>query len=429
MSPTSELQNSLEYLRSDPDIPPVRSREMPTSLSRDVQRHIVKVIQNHPNALDRRAIQKLGHSHRMPHELRDFYAALLDVGIEDDDTIRRLVLWFLEAKVLRIPESVITSDLRPLIASDRMILHLAFAREIYRGQVEDYELAYALENHLCHYGNGRWHLTGLGRTFLRLPTLQATRFLLTLEVFLHAGEWDEWHMSRVFLRSFLQEQEMAHPVHHTQQDGGPRFPDVWNEYLERLQELGLAGRSPDEPDVVKMTGLGKLTVESVLAQDSAFDSLVPLYVREEVIGAEAPDFASEENAERIRRLLEKSPLVGELKKPILNELDRLRQTDAVYLSIFKALAPCIEGLLRNLSSIEHLTVSGSGLSAYIQAIEQAPQPILKPGTLQMVDAVFRPYRNIVEHGHVIAPEPARMLCEISLSVIEQIHQDYTDFKK
>jgi len=46
----------------------------------------------------------------------------------------------------------------------------------------------------------------------------------------------------------------------------------------------------------------------------------------------------------------------------------------------------------------------------------------------MVDTVFRPYRNIVEHGHVLAPEPARMLCEISLSVIEQIHKDYAENK-
>jgi hypothetical protein len=414
VSLTSELQQSLEYLRSKPNRPPVRSREVPAPFVRDIRRHVLQVIQSHPNNIDRSAIRRFEHPYRVPHEIQEFYTALLDVGVEEEDSLRRFLLWFLDNQVLRIPET------EPLSDSEQIILEIASASRRYGSQWEDYGLVYALENHLCHYGNGMWHLTGLGRTFLRLSSLQATRFLLSLELFLYAGEWDEWHMSRTFLSSFLQEQEMARGVH--------QFPFVWAEYLERLEEFGLAGVPPDDPDVVRLTSLGELTIESVLAQDSAFDSLVPLYVREEMTGAEAPDFASEEDFDRIGRLLEKSPLVGELKKPILDEVERLRQANAPYLSIFKALAPCIEGILRNLSRIEHIVVRGIGLGAYIEAFEKAQQPILKPGTLQMIDTVFRPYRNIVEHGHVIAPEPARMLCEISLSVIEQIHKDYLDFK-
>lgn len=422
MSLTSELQQSLEYLKSKPNRPPVRSREVPAPFVRDIRRHILQVIQSHPNNIDRSAIRRFEPPYSVPHEIQEFYTALLDVGVEEEDSLRRFLLWFLDNQVLHIPET------EPLSDSEQIILELASASRRYGSQWEDYGLVYALENHLCHYGNGMWHLTGLGRTFLRLSALQATRFLMSLEVFLYAGEWDEWHMSRAFLSSFLQEQEMARGVRHIRGGKDTEFPLVWSEYLERLQEFGLAGVSPNDPDVVRLTSLGELTIESVLAQDSVFDSLVPLYIREEMTGAEAPDFASEEDVERIRRLLEKSLLVGELKKPILDEIERLRRANAEYLSIFKALAPCIEGILRNLSRMESVPVQDSNLGAYIKGFEKAPQSILKPGTLQMIDSVFRPYRNIVEHGHVIAPEPARMLCEISLSIIEQIHKDYLDFK-
>jgi len=428
MSLTSEIQESLEYLMSNPDRPPLRSREIPTSLSREAKRYLVRLARDHPDTLDSRAIQGLNRPYAVSRELQDFYVALLDIGVEDGGTQRKLVLWFLGTNVLTVPESVILQDLGPLTDSDRIIVDMALSREG-GWPVEDYELFYAVESHLCYRGDDRWHLTGLGRALLRLPVLQATRFLLALEMFLNAGEGDEWHMSQSFLQHLLQEQRMALGIRCPQRGEGSGPLSLWGEYLDRIVEFGLAGRSREKDDTVELTNLGRLMIESVLNQDSAFDSLVPIYIREEMIGTEASSFASEEDVERICRLLQKSQLVGELRGPIFQEVKRLRQAGAPFLSVFKALAPCIEGILRNLSKAENLTVKGHGLGAYIDAIEKAQPPVLKPGTLQMIDAVFRPYRNVVEHGYIIAPEPARMLCEISLSVVEQIHTDYLDFRE
>ena len=144
MGLVSELQESLEYLRSKPDRPPVRSREVPASLARDIRRHVVQVIRSYPNSVGRRAVQRFEHPYRLPYEVHDCYAALLDVGIEDDETLRRLLLWFLDAEVLGL------SDIDALTDSDQMILDLALASQRHSGGLQDYERVYALENHLRH---------------------------------------------------------------------------------------------------------------------------------------------------------------------------------------------------------------------------------------------------------------------------------------
>jgi hypothetical protein len=234
-------------------------------------------------------------------------------------------------------------------------------------------------------------------------------------------------MSESFLQHLLQEGRMTLKLHYGYEPS--TLPPIWSEYIDRLLEFGLAEMSRDRlSTVATLTNLGKLTIKSVLNRDSALDSLVPIYIRAEVIGAEPPDFASEESMERIRRLLDRSHLVGELKEPILHEVERLRQADAPFPSVFKALAPCVEGILRNLSRVENLTVKRHGLVGYIDALQETHPPVLKPVTLQILDEVFRPFRNMVEHGHVIASEPARLLCEVSLWIIQQIHADYVAFK-
>lgn len=419
MSLAREVQKLLEDLKFNPDRPLIRSRELPPSLTREIRRHVVQKIQEFPDEVDLDLIRYLNNFYRVPYELQDFYIALLDVGVDDDGVLKRLLLWFLEARILRIPTS------SSLTRADELILALTEERQRHAFRLEEYELMYAVENHLCHHNDGQWQITGLGRVLLRLPVLQATRFLLTLEIFLHAGEWDDWHMSRDFLWTV---KNKGIP-HLDLRPSNKKYPVVWNEYIERLQEFDLATSLPEQDEKIKLTKLGRLTINSVLMRDSAFDGLVPLYIREEIVGIEASNFNSEEDIERFRKLLETSQLVAELKQPILDEVNRLLHPNAAYLSVFKAMAPCIEGVLRNVAHLQNITVKGNGLNAYIKAFESAPQPIIKSGTLQMIDAVFRPYRNIVEHGHVIAPEPARMLCEISLSVIEEIHKDYQEYKE
>jgi hypothetical protein len=110
---------------------------------------------------------------------------------------------------------------------------------------------------------------------------------------------------------------------------------------------------------------------------------------------------------------------------------RLQKVDATYLSIFKALAPCIEGLLRNLCQLEGIEVreNEKRINTFIKVIKDASKPILKISTLEVIDGIFRPYRNVVEHGHVYPPEPARMLCELALWGIENIHRDYLEYKE
>ncbi len=426
MTLTSEVRRTLEHLNDNPHAAPYKPRELPQSLARDVQRHFMKLVRTRWDEIDATWTRHLALFSPSQPRLRDLYGALLDIGVDDDDVIRRLLLWALEARVMGIPEHSTISDLGMLGQPDRAILDLAWRMGDLSSDA-DYVFSYALGNHLCYYSESEWHLTGLGRTFLRLSSLQATRFLLSLEVFLHASRSDGLHMSREFLEAFLRtDGEPFAAIRTNTANRHNSQHDSWVDYHNRLREFGIAA-SFVERDMPQVTNVGRQIVGSVLDRDSAFDALIPLYVREDIVGIRLSDFSSGEDTARFRAILDKSRLVGELREPILDEIERLRQTDAAYLSVFKGLNPCIEGVLRNLAVAEHVVVSGSGLAAYVKAFEKVDPPILKPGTLQMIDAVFRPYRNIVEHGHVIASEPARMLCEISLSVIEQILKDYMEF--
>ncbi len=261
---------------------------------------------------------------------------------------------------------------------------------------------------------------------MRLPELQATRYLLSLETYLAAGDNDLWHMPRSYLQKLNDNRSISFEKEYFTYDFEVSPPDA---YAFRVREMGLVSTSETDPKTLVTTSLGNSFIESVIEQDSIFDMLIPLYVREELIGSGASQYTNRDDLERLKNLLELSPIAGEQKEPILIEVERLFMAEEKYLSIFKSLAPCVEGLLRNLLKKEQIQVEGTGLYAYRKAIAESPGQILSHGTLDMIDAVFRPFRNIVEHGQVIAAEPARMLCEITLALIEQIHVDYYELKE
>ncbi len=313
----------------------------------------------------------------------------------------------------------------------------------------DYELNYALHNHLCAYVDGQWSLTAIGNAFLRLPEIQGTRFLLALERFLYQGLVDEFRISNKFLADIVGK-ESWQPAQIENDSYGVEI-----EYAHRLEQFGLLERirvgnqesmvffsakateqqfTPPNAPTYHLTGLGKVIVESVQAHDSAFDLLVPLYVSEDVNGAGLPDYiSSKRDLERVSAIVKHSPLLGDLRQPILEEISRLEAVNAAYLSIFTALAPKIEGLLKNICKIEGIPeaekLGFKDVIIKIREHQKVRQRIyLKESTLETIDNLLRPNRNTVEHGRVLQTEPARMMCDLALWIIENIHRDYNEYK-
>ena len=157
MSLTSDVQKALEHLKAYPNRPAARTWEMPVPFARDLQRHILYALRTHPDEINRSAIRQFEHPFRPPEEMHRFYSALLAVGVEDDESLKRFLLWFLDDHFLGVPLSA------PLTNGEQMILDLVSSQYGYPQRLVDYELIYALETHLCHYGEGIWSLTGLGR--------------------------------------------------------------------------------------------------------------------------------------------------------------------------------------------------------------------------------------------------------------------------
>ncbi|MFC2053496.1 hypothetical protein ACFLV7_04240 [Chloroflexota bacterium] len=411
------LRETLRFLISHPNRPEVRSTIMPPTLFNEIKRRllIASIENSDTNATD--ALYEFGNDEEVPIWLDSKYRALIRTGIDDDECI------------LLILNNVIYDNFDALEFQElsqkahnywSLLEHESFGID----ESEIDILLYATNNHLCHYEEDKWMVTGLCKAFLRMPKLQSVRFLLSLETYLNTNNNDLWHMPRSYLQQVLEETTVPRAPQYLISRHIPKYL-----YANRINGFGLTSEGADNSDNLVLTSFGQSCIESVLAKDSVFDLLVPIYVREEMVGSAAPQYANKEDIDRFKGLLDKSPIVGDQKEPILVEVDRLIKTDEAYLSIFKALAPCIEGILRNITQTERLEVSGLGIKAYKNAITNASPQILKLGTLETIDLVFRPHRNIVEHGHVIAAEPARMLCEITLAVVEQIHKDFYEYRE
>ncbi|MCJ7531554.1 MAG: hypothetical protein MUO64_11060 [Anaerolineales bacterium] len=418
-----------------PDKLPYQSPLIPSHLEKALKRHTNKLTYRLMEHIDAGILKRnVDNSEFLDYVLQIAYNRLVDFGVDTEDDIYKILVGYIERILLKLREEDWTEklDYKQVMVLDYLDYckidqeidpegGISFDREYYQ---YDNEFLYAIDNHLCYHLNGLWHLTELGKTLISLPEIQATRLLLTIESFLHTGKVDEFHIPERFLELILKHVEWSNNTLFVE---GNRF--LGTEYSERLFQFGLA-ESDSSKTSWRLNPLGKSIIESILAKDSVFDIIVPIYFREEIVGTKSPQFNSAEDFERFRKVLENSPIIGDLKDTIFEEINRLSMINAICFSIFKSLAPCIEGILRNICEKEGLKkAEGTGMGAYIKTIKMATKPLLKNGTLEMLDGIFRSFRNTVEHGNVIPPEAARILCDLCLWVIEYIHRDYLELSE
>lgn len=419
MGLTADVQQLLETIQNDPDASLLLNRKIPASLVREVRKYVSADAER----FGMRELDDLLGKDHLPWKLENFYRAVLSIGVEDKAALRRFLLQFVQAEYGTGPAETHLLDKEKRLY---VLCRSAVEREV----SQNYELEYAVNNHLCYHSDQQWLVTRLGQALLRSSELQATRFLLTLEMFLNSGKWDEWHMSREFLEDIHKTgSSMNRFPPGDEFDPGP--PRIWEEYLERLRQFELASDAPEEEIsqyVTSLTKTGKVIIESVLVSESAYDALIPLFVNQELDGVHPELSLSASRINRMRSILQDSRWLGDLRQPILTELDRLSRGDDPF-SVFKALVPCVEGILKKIIAYENLSAPKKDMDGYIQTIKGASNEVLKGGTLQMIDKVIRPDRNITQHGEIIAPEPARMLCEVTLAVIEQVHKEYEDYQE
>lgn len=411
---SNEIKNTLAYLLINPKRQALLPLEMPRPLLEEIRNHAKECVVVGECDLE----DFFDYDGQLLHEAKisDLYTAYVWAGVNNFDIIRQLLFAFISDyfEVSGFPHDELTYRLIQINDLANRGFRIINSRE-------DELLRYAQHNHLCHNVEGLWTLSPLGRTLLRLPELQITRFLLGIETYTFFEYNDPWRISPEVLQNLL-----SHGKYEFSGDQSIDSSQIEYKPAQRLIEMGLAEEEIDL--TLYLYPLGKQVIESVLAKDSYFDALLPFFFREEIIGSEAPNFATTEDRKRFHQLINSSPIAGDLKNPILEEVDLLYQVDASYLSIFKALAPNIEGLLRNICAVESVVSKETGVNAYLKALRQSGRAILKTSTLELIDALFKPYRNVAEHGYFMPPEPARMLCELTLSIIEQIHRDYKDYK-
>jgi hypothetical protein len=326
MNLVTELRDYLLFLKSNPNQPYIGSEDIPISLTREIREHAFEVYRSYPDVSEIYDGLSEFECGKVPNGLRVLYSNLIRTGINDCESLRRIVLGRLYIDYLPGPNKIEWTE------QDHFNYRLY--ERVGVEFTDDHEqeiLQYALNNSLCHYVENKWMISGLGEAFLRLPELQATRFLLSLEVLLSSGKDDPWHVPVSFLQDIVE--KGAFPC--------IGISDNYHAYVDRISKLGLASPSGGDSSTLVLTPLGKAIIQSVLAQDSIFDSLIPFYVHEEIIGSVASRFSDKADLERYKQLLEKSPIIGEQKESILLDVERLLETDNQYLNIYKSLAPSV----------------------------------------------------------------------------------------
>lgn len=418
-----EILSILESIKLNHDLPSLAEDELYSSIIAEHRRHRIELTEMYIDSpADIRNLRKSDPRHE-EFFISTVYTALKDALISQD--LKRLTLGIRGLCF----KTFFYGGFREydLDDVDEDLIDEALLLQKHMWNKRDYCLRYAANNYLCGYQNGQWKLTSLGNRILRLSELQAIRLLLTLEVFLHNNIVDEWHISYKFLEEILMKDKISLP---SLRLGWLVDSDqiCTYRYLIRLREFGLLGEALDDPNQLQMTGLGREVIKTILDREGEFDVLVPHYIREEISGSTSSEYDTADDLKRLKKILDSSVLIGELRDVVLDEVKRFQQTDASYISIFTALAPCIEGILRNLVTKEGLTVTNTGFKSYLDALVYSNKTILRQSTIQTLDVLVRPFRNMVEHGHVVSPEIARTLCGILLAAIESIHVDYLEYK-
>lgn len=414
MGLTKRIQRMLRQIQQNPLVPPVYELTMPPRIRKELERYLIQATIDNPRKMAWIHRYYGGDTTKVIDEVNYTCIALRHIGVEDEATLSRILLWEFDWEVIE-------TQARDLDDADEALLKYArpFLRRA-RSELTNYEWHYAQANDLCHHDGQRWYISHLGETVLRLPELEATRFLLALEIFLGEAKDNQWQVPLEMLEQLMTDYAITQEtLSSIARDQSQVKAKLWQEHLCRLGEFGLV-KSPHR--TAKPTRMGEVIIGSVVNRDSVFDTLIPEYVRVDITGRMPLQLTNGEDMSRFMARVKGSEWIGNLRDTILEDAKRLTEADTAYLNIFKSLAPSIEGLLNRIATHRNIVYSGYGINRLTKALEDAG--VLSSQTAAVADGVVRTCRNEVSHGNPLAPQLARSLCELSLMAIESILNDY-----
>jgi hypothetical protein len=352
---------------------------------------------------------------KLQRRLRRFYRRLRMLGLTSHRRILRLFKGCIDSEVF---------DTEPEFDSplDKSIFRAAISGSHSRSTEIAYGLyilEYTQRTNLAHWNGKEWKITPLGELFLHLANLQRVHFLLSLETYLSAGEIDEYCMNEEFLAALLGLGEQASPSDRREMMEGR---GVYTEYIERLQDFGLLEYARDHRRY-RLTEAGKQLIRNVLNPDTSVTESVIRVLIDQQLNYSTEQIPLSDNSQLLADLIaltNSSPLIGDQSKKLIAGISSYR--DGNYVSAHLSLIPAIEGILRNLATIEGIDdlPDRATLRNYLEKFKSID--LISENTFAWVMSLDR---NGVLHSNLNpSREMAKPLCEMIMHVIHQILEDH-----
>jgi hypothetical protein len=359
----------------------------------------------------------------LKHHLPSFYRQLRMIGLTSHQRMLRLFKNYIESVVFGAEPKFVS----PL---DKSIFKAAISGS-YSRSVEMtyglYILEYTRHTNLAHWNGNEWKTTALGDLFLRLTNLQRVHFLLSLETYLSAGEIDEYCMNTEFLSELLSlcDQEPLSDLYDIKERRG-----IYTEYIGRLQGFGLfecVRNHQTNSREYQITRAGRQVIRNVINPDtSATESVIRVLIDQQ-LNYPADQLPLSDNSQMLEDLItlvNSSPVAGDQKEKLRAGISSYKNGN--YVGAHLSLIPAIEGLLRNLASIEGIDdlPSRATLRNYLEKFKSIN--LISENTFAWVMSLDR---NGVLHSNLNpSREMAKPLCEIIMHVIHRIHADYQNYQ-
>ena len=273
-----------------------------------------------------------------------------------------------------------------------------------------YLLEYASELGVIYYDGERWHVTPLSEFLLKLPPLEMSKALLTLEVVLSRG--NIYCMTRDFLERliFLFSRSKTHRIDFIADMTGysRELATCW---LERLNSLGIVAFK-DEYCRVEITGFGEIAMSEVLSAENRYMELFKFIMKE--------GFSSLSLGVGIKEFekLKDDSLLFSRRKELEQAIKSLAQGD--YVVAYRTVIPVIEYLLREIAVKEGIAGTNLGMKSLASKLYGAK--LLSEGTEALVRALGR---DTDVHGlEPLEQENASFYAFLAFVTLREILKDY-----
>jgi hypothetical protein len=216
-----------------------------------------------------------------------------------------------------------------------------------------YALEYASELGLVYFDGEGWRVSALGDLLLRLPPLEFTKALLTLECLMSKG--NPYCMTMDFLRKLadLFSKDKVHKINFiSSRTGYVEF--LTRGWLSRLESLGLVRLSFNR---VEVTRLGEIIMREILDPQNPYARLF-----EDMIRKEAPPLVTGDVKLYLEQLKD-DPLIKPRWREVEEALNSYGRGD--YVSALRTLLPVIEHVLREIAAREGVGGAGKGLKGLV----------------------------------------------------------------